>query len=59
MKAELNEKNELVVTMSRGEAHRVANAAWNYESPSTQQYKDCVMFAELVEETGVHDVFTK
>ena len=57
MKAELNEKNEVVVTMIRGEAQRVANAAWNYDTQTTAQRRDCDQFAEEVSNIGIEFIF--
>ncbi len=57
MKAELNERNEVVVTMSKGEAQRVAKAAWRYESNSKKQTADCIEFAQEIEAVGIEFIF--
>ena len=59
MKAELNERNEVVVTMSRGEAQRVAIAAWMNESRTNQQSIDCLAFAESISALGIEFIFSK
>jgi len=56
MSAELNDKNEVVITMSRGQAQRVANAAWKCES-SSRQSEDCIEFAERIEALGIEFIF--
>lgn len=59
MKAELNERNEVVVTMSRGEAQRVANAAWQHKPLTEQQGYDCFDFAQYMCDLGIEFIFTK
>jgi len=57
MKAELNNDNQVVITMSRGEAQRVANAAWRNETSTEKQEQDCLKFAEEIEYCGIEFIF--
>lgn len=59
MKAELNERNEVVVTMSRGDAQRVANAAWRNRSTDLLKVESCFEFAQNISELGIEFIFTK
>ena len=57
MKAKLNERNEVVVTMSRGETQRVAMTAWNGDSCG-QAELDCIEFGESLELLGIEFIFS-
>lgn len=47
MKAELNERNEVVVTMSRGEAQRLAGFVVDFDN------EECIDISDEIQELGI------
>ena len=53
MKAELNERNEVVVTMSRGLAQRLAEAAESYGGTDGPRIAATIEFSCVVQDLGI------
>ena len=56
MKAELNERNEVVVTMSKGEAQRVAQICDRLDGTG-QMVADAYYFTAIIQQLGVETQF--